>query len=69
MLLVLSLAFLVTDKAGLMLVVGALLWMYAGGHYFMNGKAGPTEIVGAVLGLLAALCTVLGRPPAESANV
>jgi hypothetical protein len=68
MLVVLALAFLVTDKAGLMLVVGALLWMYAGGHYFMNGKAGPIEIGGAVLGLMAALCTVLGRPSAETAK-
>jgi hypothetical protein len=69
MLLVLTLAFLVTEKGGLMLVVGALLWMFAGGHYFMNGKAGPVEVGAAVLGLMAALCSVLGRRSAQVPDV
>jgi hypothetical protein len=67
-LLVLALAFLVTERAWLMLLAGADLCMFAGGHYWINSSAGPLEIVTAVLGLLAGASAVLVRRAPRAAG-
>jgi hypothetical protein len=67
-LLVLALAFLVTERAWLMLLAGADLCMVAGGHYWISSSAGPLEIATAALGLLAGASAVLVRRAPRAAG-
>jgi hypothetical protein len=67
-LLVLALAFLVTERAWLMLIAGADLCMFAGGHSWMSRGVGPMEVATAALGLLAGASAVLLRRASRPAK-